>query len=76
MASSGEITIIEQIATINQHGNKSLELNIVSYGDTRNKYDLRLWKTDEYGNHLPAAGISMSVWDMRNLKMQLEQMDI
>ena len=70
-----EIKLEKQLAIINQHGNKSLELNIVSYDKTSSKYDLRLWKTDAEGNHIPSAGISMSVWDMRNLKQQLEQMD-
>lgn len=74
MAEHSEMKLEKQIAVINQRGNKTLELNIVSYDNTFSKYDLRLWRIDEEGRHIPSVGVSMSTREMANLKAQLEEM--
>ncbi len=57
-----EYELVEHLATIKKWDAKTLELNIVKWGDSEEKYDLRRWEGD-----IPGRGITLTGEDLKKL---------
>ncbi len=69
-------TVEQQIAVIDTRGKYRLELNIVSFNGYPAKYDLRRWGTKGDGETYPAKGIQLDERELRELKAQLDAMEL
>lgn len=68
--------IIKHIATIYEKGGFSKELNIIKYEKCKdNKFDLRLWNTDNTTKTM-RKGITLSIEEARALKKALNSIEI
>ena len=75
MDSYFDVEITEHIATLNDRGRYTLELNIVSFNGAKANYDIRRWGLNAAGEKYPAKGIMLSREELAALKKQLNAMD-
>lgn len=59
--------IVEKIAVLSSFGNTTKELNKVSYGGSKPKYDLRSWRRED-GKETLLKGITLNDEEMAILK--------
>lgn len=65
--------IVKAIAIIGGYGDESKELNLISYGNRKPKYDLRSWTMDDNGQPKMLRGITLSKEEAQALRDALNR---
>lgn len=65
--------IIENLGVLSENGSWKKEFNIVQWGDSIAKYDIRSWNKD---HSRAGKGISLSLQEIKELKKILNKLEI
>ena len=58
----------KHIATLSDNGKLSTELNVISFGTSEPKYDLRRWRNLNSGEKRMQKGVTMDAEELKNLR--------
>lgn len=68
--------IEKQIATLNDDGKLSTELNIIRFGSNEPKYDLRRWRRFRSGEKKMQKGVTMTAEELARLRDVLNSLTL